>query len=576
MKKKVLKKRLSKRALSLCVSLSALILLGAWSTAQEADVLSEKDLKARLSGLEEEYKTEKSALNRLKTVWSKELEERRKTRGQAASTLLNLQLTREALIAQKAELEKQRRVQSEQSAKTLKILDSVLDSAEAHGEQLNFYLQELPGTEKTMDRVEKILAAMKNEDKKDKRDQIEALLQIFDTAHSRACKIEVRKERLFTANGVEEEVELLSIGSVSFAYKSLDGSRMGLALGSPEEASGYRWVEQLTPELRSQFNAVFAKLKNPQGPIAIPLDVSRRLRINALLDKKDIVSQLEAGGWVMVPLTLIAILAFLLIVERQFVFLLQGTSSKTIQEAFKLCETGDFEKAKQMLADSKGLVARVLSACLERRIGGQEAMENAIQERLLYELPKLQKRLGGISVLGAIAPLLGLLGTVTGIIQTFGVIKVFGNANPGLMAGGISEALITTATGLVIAIPILLLHSALNGRMDRLISDAEKYAATLLNILARDSGAAADESVANEQVSARPAPKAETPAPAKTTVVKPAPAAPVIAEPLVEARKKAASPAQKATPKAAPEVDPEVKSELLTNSESAELVEESV
>lgn len=567
-----LKKSFNKRSLSLCFSFSALIFLGAWSAAQESDVLSEKELKARLGDLENEYKTEKSAVTRLKAVWTKELEERRKTRGQAASTLLNLQLKRESLVSQKAALEKQRRSQSEESAKTLKILDSVLDSAEAHGEQLNFYLQELPGTEETMDAVEKNLAAMKDTEKKDKRDEIEALLKIFDRSHARACQIEVRKEKLFTANGVEEEVELLSIGSVAFAYKSLDGTRMGLALGSPEEASGYRWVEQLTPELRSQFDAVFSGLKNPSGPLAIPLDVSRRLRINALLDKKDVVSQLEAGGWVMIPLTLIAILALLLIIERQFVFLIQGTSSKTIQEAFKLCEAGEPDKALKMLADSKGLVARVLAACLERRIAGQEAMENAIQERLLYELPKLQKRLGGISVLGAIAPLLGLLGTVTGIIQTFGVIKVFGNANPGLMAGGISEALITTATGLVIAIPILLLHSALNGRMDKLVSDAEKYAATLLNILARDSGEDPKESApeAMEQVS--PSPKA---APASAAVRPKAkdPVAPVREAPV----KKAPAKAPVMSPKSAPtKRAPEVKSELLTNSESTELVEDAV
>ena len=95
----------------------------------------------------------------------------------------------------------------------------------------------------------------------------------------------------------------------------------------------------------------------------------------------------------------------------------------------------------------------------------------------------MQKRLGGIATLAAIAPLLGLLGTVTGIIQTFGVLKVYSNANPGLMAGGISEALVTTASGLVIAIPILLMHSLLSGRIDGLIADAERNAATLYNVL---------------------------------------------------------------------------------------------
>ena len=108
-------------------------------------------------------------------------------------------------------------------------------------------------------------------------------------------------------------------------------------------------------------------------------------------------------------------------------------------------------------------------------------MEDAVQEQLLHELPRLNRFMALISLLAAVSPLLGLLGTVTGIMQIFGVIRLFGNANPGLMAGGISEALITTAAGLAIAIPILLLHNLLTGRVDKIVSDAEKHAATLLN-----------------------------------------------------------------------------------------------
>jgi biopolymer transport protein ExbB len=101
--------------------------------------------------------------------------------------------------------------------------------------------------------------------------------------------------------------------------------------------------------------------------------------------------------------------------------------------------------------------------------------------------------MGGIAILAAVAPLLGLLGTVTGIIETFGVIRAFGNANPSLMAGGISEALVTTAAGLIIAVPILLLHGLLSGRVDRIVGNAEKHAANLLAVLAHDAGVDAGE-----------------------------------------------------------------------------------
>jgi biopolymer transport protein ExbB len=145
-----------------------------------------------------------------------------------------------------------------------------------------------------------------------------------------------------------------------------------------------------------------------------------------------------------------------------------------------------YDQAAALCGRAGGAIGRVLGACLKRRDRGQRAMEDSIQEQLLQELPRLGRFMGGIAILAAIAPLLGLLGTVTGIIQTFGVIRAFGNANPSLMAGGISEALITTAAGLIIAIPILVVHSLLRGRADRIIADAERYAASLLTLLAHD------------------------------------------------------------------------------------------
>ena len=86
-------------------------------------------------------------------------------------------------------------------------------------------------------------------------------------------------------------------------------------------------------------------------------------------------------------------------------------------------------------------------------------------------------------MLAAIAPLLGLLGTVTGIIASFETITALGSNEPRLLAGGISEALVTTATGLIVAIPVLLAHGFLAGRIDRLVADAERYAAALIGVL---------------------------------------------------------------------------------------------
>jgi biopolymer transport protein ExbB len=473
-----------------CLSLFGLVLFAsaAWTSAQEGAMLSPKDLKKRLHALDAELGTEATALKRIQGVWVQELKERKAKRRKDASSLLTLQLRYEGLLFERKSLEAAKKGHQSEAQEVSAALDRVLDGGYVQGEQIKFYLQELPGSDRAMTIVNKALADMKGKSSKDHRAELGILLGLFDSLHTNATEVKLTKTKIYTVEGEAEEVQLLSVGAVSFAYHSLDGARIGLALGSPAEASGYRWVEQLTPELRTQMQASFAGLATGKAGqvVGIPLDVSRRLRVDALLDKKDLIEQLKTGGWVMVPLGLIALLALLLIIERQIVFMFQGGSAlKDIQACFQLCQERRWDDATLSLQKSRGLVSRVLLRCLESRSGGQEAMENVIQEQLLYEMPKLQKHLGGISVLGAVAPLLGLLGTVTGIIQTFGVIKVFGNANPGLMAGGISEALITTASGLVIAIPILLLHSALNGRMDRLVSDAEKYAATLLNVIAQ-------------------------------------------------------------------------------------------
>ena len=110
-------------------------------------------------------------------------------------------------------------------------------------------------------------------------------------------------------------------------------------------------------------------------------------------------------------------------------------------------------------------------------------MEEAVLEAVLHETPVLERFLPMLAVLAGVAPMLGLLGTVTGMISTFDTIRMFGSGDPGLMAGGISEALIATASGLVVAIPLLLCHSWFSGRVDRVLADAQRHSTTLVNIL---------------------------------------------------------------------------------------------
>jgi len=127
------------------------------------------------------------------------------------------------------------------------------------------------------------------------------------------------------------------------------------------------------------------------------------------------------------------------------------------------------------------LVSSVVEICLSKEFESREQVEKAIEEFLLKEAPKLDKNLGTIAVLAGASPLLGLLGTVTGMIRLFQVITEVGTGDPQMMAGGISEALVTTEVGLAIAIPLLLIHNWLNSRRNNIVGDMDMVAMQILN-----------------------------------------------------------------------------------------------
>jgi biopolymer transport protein ExbB len=123
---------------------------------------------------------------------------------------------------------------------------------------------------------------------------------------------------------------------------------------------------------------------------------------------------------------------------------------------------------------------------LAARHEDRETLESILQEAILRELPRLERGLSPLAIFGAVAPLLGLLGTVTGMIETFNVITVFGTGDPKLMSSGISEALVTTEIGLIVAIPVMLLHTFLSRRVDAILGEMEEKAVSLTNIIEKE------------------------------------------------------------------------------------------
>jgi biopolymer transport protein ExbB len=134
------------------------------------------------------------------------------------------------------------------------------------------------------------------------------------------------------------------------------------------------------------------------------------------------------------------------------------------------------KQAKTDAIDTKNPLGRVLQVAEDNKAADLETLELKISEAILKERPAIEKGVSIIKIIGAVAPLLGLLGTVTGMIITFQAITIFGAGDPTAMAGGISAALMTTVLGLCVAIPMLLLHTLVAGRSKTVLAILEEQA----------------------------------------------------------------------------------------------------
>lgn len=232
----------------------------------------------------------------------------------------------------------------------------------------------------------------------------------------------------------------------------------------------------------------------PAAETAVALEKGRRadvLRIflfeqteKAITAKKEksLLTEVALGGPIAVVIVGLGLLALLMILYRAAVILIVDAQTKSlVGRVLPLVRAGHTQKALRLAEASKSAAGRVLQATL-RNLGTERSkLDDVIAEAMLDETPAIERFGTAITVFAAIAPLLGLLGTVTGMIATFDVITEFGTGDPRMLSGGISEALITTKLGLVVAIPSLLLGTLLSGRADSLITKIEHAALKMVN-----------------------------------------------------------------------------------------------
>lgn len=193
---------------------------------------------------------------------------------------------------------------------------------------------------------------------------------------------------------------------------------------------------------------------------------------------------MQAGGWLMWPILACSVIATAIVIERALT-LRRGRimPDNLVTRIWQLYRQGQLTDERIEEIREASPLGRMLAAGLANRNHSREVMKEAIGDAGRHVVAQLGRYLNTLGTIASVAPLLGLLGTVFGMIDIFGVIMNVGTGNAGLLAGGISTALLTTAAGLSVAIPTLLFHRFLESKVDRIALDMEEQALRLVEVL---------------------------------------------------------------------------------------------
>ncbi len=270
----------------------------------------------------------------------------------------------------------------------------------------------------------------------------------------------VRFSHLVTAqDGEQAETEVIRIGSFNIVsdqgyltYRMIDGKVS---------------LRELARQPDGRYTGTTGDMMDADsGVVTFGLDVTRGTILGLLVESPTIRDRIEQGGIVGYCIIALGLVGLLIAILR-----LIGLSGDSRRVSAQL---------KRDSASADNPLGRVLAAYESNRSADTETIELKLSEAALKEMPGLTKGLLFIKVVSAVAPLMGLLGTVTGMIKTFQVITLYGAGDPKMMAGGISQALMTTVLGLVVAIPMVLLHTIVSGQSRKIVNILQSQSAGLV------------------------------------------------------------------------------------------------
>lgn len=382
----------------------------------------------------------------------------------------------EALRAQEAQLKKDLENEREE-------IQAIEDAVRAIGKDAISISRDNPITAEFPERKE-VLEGITQSTKFPGMNWIKALIEFYFSEIEESGRVVRREGKFIGPNGEETSGEILRIGKTTTYYKLSDGT---VGFLEPEaDGTTLKAVQGKTP------GSMISNIKNffDKSSDITSIDISSGAAFVNFRDEKSFADWLEQGGAIMYVLLALGIFAALIALERLVVL---GTKSKasekTMDHIKSMTEKGNWKEAKDFCSSKSRIpTCQMLDSALEHVGYSQDVLENALQESILKQSPKLERFLPTLALLATIAPLLGLLGTVSGMIQTFEVLTEVGSGDPAMLAGGISVALLTTYFGLSLAIPIMFVHHLLKAKVEKILVDMEeKGTAFIITLLKQGS-----------------------------------------------------------------------------------------
>jgi len=277
-----------------------------------------------------------------------------------------------------------------------------------------------------------------------------------------------------TPSGVLEQGDFALFGPVAL-FASSQGEAAGIAelqMGSPEPTV-IPIGEGTIPDIQELART---------GSGSLPLDATMGNALKIASIEEGFVDHLMKGGPVMIPILLLGATAFLVCLFKYIqISLIHTARPRDLQTILESLRRGDKPAAQAQATSIKGPAGEMLLTAISHSDDERELIEEVLYEKMLHTKPRLERLLPFIALTAACAPLLGLLGTVTGMINTFNLITIFGTGDPKMLSSGISEALITTEYGLKIAIPALLVHALISRKAKGIMAGMEQTAVGFIN-----------------------------------------------------------------------------------------------